>query len=85
LRKQCFEMLTLELKKQLIEKIESTDDNAILEEVYRILDIGEDNFGIYQLSSEQRLAVDAGLEDIKNGRVISHDEAKKEIEEWFSK
>ena len=78
-------MLTLELKKQLIEKIESTDDNAILEEVYRILDIGEDNFDIYHLSSEQRLAIDAGLEDIKNGRVISHDEAKKEIEEWLSK
>ena len=78
-------MSTLALKKQLIDKIESTDDHTILEEVYRILDIGEDNFDIYQLSDEQRLAIDKGLDDIKHGRVISHEEAKKEIEEWLSK
>ncbi len=78
-------MLTVELKKQLIEKIESTNDDSILEEVYRILDIGEDNFEVYCLSNEQKIAINQGLDDLKNGRVISHDDSKIEIEEWFSK
>ena len=76
-------MLAFEMKKQLIEKIESTDNVTLLEEVYRLLDMDEDNFEIYQLSDEQKIAIDQGLEDVKNERVISHEEAKKEVEEWL--
>lgn len=76
-------MLAFEMKKQLIEKIESTENMTLLEEVYRLLDMDEDNFEIYQLSDEQKIAIDQGLEDVKNERVISHEDAKKEVEEWF--
>ena len=78
-------MHTLELKKQLIDKIESTNDDILLEEIYRILDMGEDNLELYKLSSHQKAAIDEGLEDVKQGNVISHEDAKKEIDEWLSK
>ena len=78
-------MHTLELKKQLIDKIESTNNDILLEEIYRILDMGEDNLELYKLSSHQKAAIDEGLEDVKQGNVISHEDAKKEIDEWLSK
>jgi len=67
-------MGTPELKKQWIEKIESTNDDMLLEEIYRILDIGED-LELYTLSPQQKSALDEGLLDIKNDKVICHEEA----------
>lgn len=78
-------MSTIELKQQLIDKIESIENDTILEEVYRILDIGNDNFDIYQLSEEENNAIEEGQKDIQSGKVTSHEDAKNEIEQWLSK
>ena len=39
-----------------------------------------DNNNIYILSPEQKKSIQAGLEDIKNGNVISHEDVLMEIE-----
>jgi hypothetical protein len=78
-------MSTLELKQKVINKIESLENNDLLEEVYRILEMGDGDFEVYELSSQQKSAINAGLEDVKNGRVTSHEMAKMEIEKWLSK
>lgn len=78
-------METLELKRQLISKIEIIENDKILEEVYRILDIGEEAFEVYKVSEHQRKLLDEANEDIKNGKVTSNEIANKEIEEWLSK
>jgi len=42
----------------------------------------QDDF--YELNIEQIKAIEKGLEDIKNGNVLSNEEANKEIEKWLS-
>jgi len=78
-------MSTAELKRQLIDKIESIEDDNILAEIYRVLEISQADSDVFELTSIMRSALNEGLEDVKNGRVISNDQANKEIDEWLSK
>ena len=70
------------LKERLIKKINETDDQNTLEEVYRLLNINFDD-EVYILSEEQRSAVNEGLEQIKNGQYLTSEEAHKQTEEWL--
>ena len=78
-------MSTLELKQKIIEKIESIEDDNLLAEIYRTLEISQADSDVFVLTPAMRIALDEGLEDVKHGRVISNDEANKDIDEWLSK
>ena len=78
-------MLTKEMKKQLIDKIQSTDDANILEEVYRILEVSTQEVDMIVLSDDQKTKIDSGIKDIEEGRYLTHDEANREINEWLKK
>ena len=72
------------LKERLIKKINETNDQNTLEEVYRLLNINFDD-EVYILSEEQRSAVNEGLEQIKNGQYLTPEEAHKQTEEWLKR
>ena len=78
-------MLTKEMKKQLIDKIQSTNDANILEEVYRILEVSTQEVDMIVLSDDQKKKIDRGIKDIEEGRYLTHDEANREINEWLKK
>ena len=78
-------MSTLELKRQLIDKIESIEDDNILAEIYRLLEISQADSEVFELTPAMRLALDEGLDDVEHGRIISNEQANKEIDEWLSK
>jgi len=78
-------MSTLELKEMLIEKINGTDDEELLEEIAHLLDVElETTNGVYKMSAEQLAAVNEGLEQLKNGEWLSHEDAEREIDEWLN-
>ncbi len=74
-----------ELKNLLIEKIKSTGNDRILEEMYRILELDSQDFESIELSDYQKSKIDKGIADFEAGRYTSNDEADKEIEEWLEK
>ena len=78
-------MLTKEMKQELINKIKSTTDDNILEEVYRILEVGTQEADKIVLSSEQKESIDKGIKDMEEGNYLSNEEANQEIEEWLKK
>lgn len=78
-------MLSKEMKKQLIDKIQSTDDNNILEEVYRILEVSTQEVDMIMLTNDQKTQIDKGIRDIEEGRFLTTDEANREIDEWLKK
>jgi len=78
-------MSTVELRKRLIDKIQKTDNENLLEEAYRLLEIETEDIDIYKLSDEQRKAINEGKQQIKNGQSLTDDQANKEIDEWLSK
>jgi predicted transcriptional regulator len=78
-------MSTAELRRRLVEKIQTTSDENILEEIYRILEVSSEEEDPIMLSGEQKAKIDKGLKDIEEGRYLTHDQANKEMEEWLKK
>ena len=78
-------MLTIEMKLELIKKIQSTVDENVLEEVYRILEVGSEEVDMIVLNEQQKLRIDKGLKDIEEGNFLSNEDANDEIEEWLKK
>ena len=78
-------MSTVELKNRLIEKIQNTENNSLLEEACRLFELEAKSLEIYVLSESQLDAVNEAREQIKTGKYLTSDQANKEIDEWLSK
>lgn len=78
-------MTVKELRKRLIVKINQTEDNEILEEMYRLIAREEIENKIYQLSEDQKNAVNESQEQFKYGQFLTGEIADKEIEEWLGR
>ena len=78
-------MSTVELKERLIEKIKKTDNENILEEAYRLLDIEAADMGVYHFSEEEQKDVQASRNQINSGQFLTNEAANKEIDQWLSK
>jgi predicted transcriptional regulator len=79
-------MSTIELRKKLIERINSTEDNKLLLEASRLMEIQLSEKDIpFRLTNEMNEAVDEALEQIRTGDFLTHEQAEKEIEEWLGK
>ena len=76
-------MSTIELRKQLIDKIQKTDDKKILEEVYRLLELESDDIEIYKLNADQKKGISEAREQIKNGQYLTEEQANKDVDEWL--
>jgi len=78
-------MSTIELRKKLIDKIQKTDNEPLLEEAYRLLALETEGLDVYKLNEEQKNSVAEAREQIKRGQFLTNDQANNEIDEWLSK
>ena len=78
-------MLTLDLKKQLIDKINKNENRDLLDEAIRLFDIENEDIDVFKLNVEQRNAIDEARQQIKNGQYLTNEKANSEIEEWLKK
>jgi hypothetical protein len=74
-----------DLKKQLVEKIQKTNDNLVLEEILRLLEIESESMGAYTLGEDQVQVINEAQEQIKQGKFLSNDDANTEINQWLGK
>ena len=77
-------MTEIELKKRLIEKIQHTQDERILEEAYRLLEMESEDINVYRLNDEHKKAIAEARKQIKNGQFLTEGQANKEIDEWLN-
>lgn len=78
-------MTVFELKKRLIRKINQTENSGILEEMYRLIVNEETESSIYELSGNQKNAIEEAQLQFKNGQFINCEQADKDVEEWLGK
>lgn len=76
-----------ELKEKLIARIREEDDERLLASVYDWLQeegaVREP--GVVYLTEAQKQGLEEALEDVKEGRVHSHEEVMSEMEAWLRK
>jgi len=78
-------MTTLEMKNQVIGKINQLTDDELLMDVYKLLDDSSLDSVIYRLSDNHKIAVDTAINQINRGDFLTSVQANKEINEWLSK
>jgi len=78
-------MSTTELKEILIEKIQKTDNENVLVELYKLLDKESSNPDIYTLTVAEKTEIYNAKNQIISGQSLTNEEANKEIEEWLKK
>ena len=79
-------MSTIELRKLLIEKIQLTEDDKLLEEAYRLLEVDiEESADVYVLNDQQKEAIDQARKQIKEGQFLTDEESNRQIDEWLNK
>ncbi len=78
-------MPVTELQQKLIDKISSTDDVDLLEDIYSFIGIDEEVEKFYTLSDKQISNIEQSQQQIKDGNYFSNDDVNKEIDEWLEK
>jgi predicted transcriptional regulator len=78
-------MSTIELRNTIIDKIKKIDDEDLLNEVNRLIEIETSDIEIYKFSDEQKAAIEEAEDQINRGEFLTDEEAIKDIEEWLKK
>ena len=68
-------MSAIELRKRIIEKLSSIEDEIVLKEIYELIKMESGIDSVYKLTPEEKTAIDAGLKDIEDGKIVSSQEA----------
>ena len=76
-------MTVVQLKEKIITKIGATDNEELLEHISDLIDFEHEEF--HQMSPGEIEAVNEGLEQLRNGQWISHEEANRQVDEWLKK
>ena len=64
-------MSAIELRKRLIDKLQKTENENLLGEAYRLLELETEDIEIYKLNDEQRKAINEARQQIKNGQFLT--------------
>lgn len=56
-----------ELKKRLIDKIQKTDNENLLKEAFKLLQMESEDMKVYKLSEDQKTAVNEARQQIEDG------------------
>ena len=72
-------MSKIELKEEIQKLLIEIDDEALLKEIYQMIC---KNAASYSLSPEQKVRIVQAQKEIKEGKVISNEEANRQAREW---
>lgn len=78
-------MSVIELRKKIMKRVSSIENEEILKEIYDIIEAEADLEPVYKLTDEERNAIEIGLKDLREGRVVSSTKANELIQEWLKK
>lgn len=78
-------MTTIEMKNQVIGKINQLTDNELLMDINKLLDDSLLDSDVYKLSDNHKIAIDRAISQIDNGDFLTNDQVNKEINEWLNR
>ena len=78
-------MTTLTLKKKIISQLKKTSDKNVLTDIYKILELEDNEDGLYILSKEQLKKVKIAEKQLARGKVHSNEKVNIQIKQWLRK
>ena len=78
-------MAVIELKNQVKKRIESVNDESLLEEILNLIDFQSGKDDIYIIPSDHQKELEISIEQMKNGDTISNEDVNDKVKKWLSK
>ncbi|MEO5910740.1 MAG: hypothetical protein ABIP95_07615 [Pelobium sp.] len=78
-------MSTAELRNQIIHKLNTIEDEAMLSDIYKLIEMESEIETVYQLSIEEKEAVEMAFQDIDEGKAYSSLAADALLKKWLKK
>lgn len=78
-------MKTEELKKEIINKIETISDKEKLETFLKFLNFETEDQNVYHLSKEEQEGIEIAREQIKKGNYLTQEEVDWKFRKWLEK
>ncbi|TAM98112.1 MAG: hypothetical protein EPN39_09900 [Chitinophagaceae bacterium] len=76
-------MNTSELKLQLISSISRINNKEILEEVYHLIHLEDEDYQTVDISEKQKRAITKAIEQIERGQYLTNDQVEEYFSEWL--
>ncbi len=76
-------MNTQQIKADLIDAIKQSNNPVFLMEISKLIDIDLENEKVIKLKKAQIEELKTAIAQIENGELLTHEEAKKQAEEWL--
>lgn len=73
------------IKDRIIERVNDIQDPQLLEELLQAIELEHEIENLQTLSSEEKLAIDKGIEDAESGKLYTNEEASQLITKWLNK
>lgn len=77
-------MTSSDLKIDLIKHISASENLNLLKEIKRLLLLENTENDVYKFSQEQLQSVQEAMEEYKQGKIVTHEDAEIEIQKWLS-
>lgn len=79
-------MNTTDKKQDILQKLKSTNDEQLIEEIYELLYPDKDikSIAVNNLSEKLQTKINRALDDYKNGRYITHEQMREKVEQWLT-
>jgi len=73
-------------KENILQELQSTNDEQLIEEVYELLYPNEavKSISVSDLPDELQIKINRALDDYKNGRYITHEQMKQKVAQWLT-
>jgi hypothetical protein len=78
-------MAVSELKNQVKKRIESVNDESLLEEILNLIDFQSEKEEMYMIPSDHQKELELSLEQMKIGDIISNEDVNDKVQKWLSK
>ena len=78
-------MAVIELKNKVRKRIESLNDEHLLEEILNLIDFESDKEEIYSIPLDHQKVLEISLEQMKNGNTISNEDVNDILQKWIIK
>ena len=73
------------VKERIIEKVNNIQDPILLEELLQAVGLESEIEHSYELTQEEKTAIDEGIDDAESGKVYSNSEASELVQKWLKK
>jgi len=75
----------MNIKEKIIERVKDINDPKLLDELLQAIDLEHEIEHFHQLTNDEKIAIDEGIEDAESGKLYSNSEASQLVKKWLKK